>query len=1704
MAGDRRKSKGNAEFVETDMRIKKLIAQMAQCKGALTKTERILSEQPELSLDKESIQIRLRQLEANLQKYSDFAVELSVLTDRTSEEDFAADEFEEKSIEVICTLQKMLSAFTSAESQRSKAEASSSGGVVRLPEIDIPAFDGKDYAKYQTFLELFDAVIDSNQKLQPVQKLFYFRKYLKGEALSLIEGLPLTGDSYIRARELLKCRYDNKFLVVTNHVQALIDSPTIAKGTAHNLRELVSCSRQHLSALKAMGQPTEHWDLVVLTILLRKVDQFSCRAFHGERDNTKMPTIEDFFSFMEKRASSFEESQQSEGKSSFTFAQKNNRVSNIANIMTCKCCQSTSHKLFKCPVYGTKPVSERLQFVTKNNLCQICLGMHKGKCHFHFKCSICNSKVHNTLLHCDEKSDGTTCHANSDSNTVVLPTIKVKVFRQDGKSHIIARGLIDSGSQVSFITNNLANALNLTLDNNSRNISALGGQTKHSSKSANVKFQSLQSNYNCNVTCSVVDKITTQLPQLKIDKTKVIIPDSVVLADNDWFNPGNISFLLSADIFFKILMPTKTKLQGTNLYLVGTEFGSILSGDVPCTSASLDCNHVALHVSTHDSVDHLLKKFWEAEMVPEIKSEVISKQDSCEAEFRHSVQIIDSKFQVSLPLEQPIDQLNLGNTFAIAAKTLNCIEKRLAKDEQLYKRYNDFLFQFVELGHAKVLPLTSSNKNKFYFMQHLPVIKEDRRTTKLRVVFNGNTRAGKQYNSLNDVLLNGPTIQKDLFDILILFRAHKFVMVADIQHMYRAVLIDPKFHHLQNILWRNKEGELIVIQLQTVTYGLKSSSFLATRCLEELAARYGAEFPEAAEVIRSAMYVDDALFGANSIKDAIQVRNQFITLLSRAGFQLHKWAANDPQLLEDISKDKCYFNEQEPGMGTELKTLGILYDTTQDVFKIGSPTKQVLNWDKRSILSVIGSFFDPLGMAGPVIVRAKEFLQKVWKENLEWDSPIPLPLLKAWKLFYEHLIAMPTILIPRYINVAAESCAQGLQLIGYCDASSIAYGCCIYVRAIKDDRATTTLLCSKSRIAPIKNTLTMPRLELNGALLLARLYNKVKSIYVKMNFDAEYLFSDSQVVLCWLKSEKSNLPAYVKNRVTVINSLTTNCKWSHIDGHSNPADCLSRGCDPTELSNNTLWWHGPPQLADHKFQPFKYTTSICNHIACEREQSVELSVVSDEPDIRMFEKYSSWTKLQRVVAWILRFYYNCKTKVKAKSHLTIAEINNSKFKIISAIQKKCFAKEIECISNNIPIKSNLKSLTPFIDGNNVLRATGRLQNASIPYSQKYPILLPKKCFVTELIIRYEHLLTLHGTLKLTISSLSQLYWIVNCVREVSRVIGKCITCYRLRAQAASQLMGSLPFDRVNEAKVFSIVGIDYCGPFSLKQSSLRRSIVSKGYVCVFVCFSTKAIHLELISDMTTPTFIAALKRFISRRGLPTKIYCDNAKTFKGADNALKELFNLSSKEHQTSVINFSVSRGIDFNFIPSYSATFGGLWEASVKQAKHHFKRVIGNSLFTYEEFHTIMVMTEGLLNSRPITQMSRDPEDFSFLTPGHFLIGRAISSIPEPDITVIPQNRLRLWRRCEQIKQHFWNAWYKQYLNLLNNRPKWHSVQPNVKEGSLVLLRDERCSPLQWPVARVTKVYPGEDNKVRVVQIKMANGFVSSRAINKISVLPL
>ena len=317
-------------------------------------------------------------------------------------------------------------------------------------------------------------------------------------------------------------------------------------------------------------------------------------------------------------------------------------------------------------------------------------------------------------------------------------------------------------------------------------------------------------------------------------------------------------------------------------------------------------------------------------------------------------------------------------------------------------------------------------------------------------------------------------------------------------------------------------------------------------------------------------------------------------------------------------------------------------------------------------------------------------------------------------------------------------------------------------------------------------------------------------------------------------------------------------------------------------------------------------------------------------------------------------------------------------------------------------------------------------------------------------------------------------------------------------------MGDLPTVRVTETRPFVNVGVDYCGPFFIKEKKFRNRGRIKVYLAVFVCLTVKAVHFEVVSDMTAEGFIAALKRFIARRGLCQNIYSDNGTNFVGANNEMKEVKEtLQSEEYNASVYKHLANQGIKWHFIPPQSPNFGGIWEAAVKSFKRHLKRVVGDELLTFEELNTFITEVEAILNSRPLTPISTDPNDLLVLTPGHFLIGTSLTSAPEIDLKDIPRNRLSSWQLIQKIRQDFWKRWHTEYLTELNTRHKWTHGTHNIKPGTLVLIKEDNQPPLRWPMGRVVETLPGADEVIRVVRVKTSKG-IFTRNIRNLAPLPM
>ncbi|XP_076377800.1 uncharacterized protein LOC143259438 [Megalopta genalis] len=654
-------------------------------------------------------------------------------------------------------------------------------------------------------------------------------------------------------------------------------------------------------------------------------------------------------------------------------------------------------------------------------------------------------------------------------------------------------------------------------------------------------------------------------------------------------------------------------------------------------------------------------------------------------------------------------------------------------------------------------------------------------------------------------------------------------------------------------------------------------------------------------------------------------------------------------------------------------------------------------------------------------------IQQLWQLKVDWDESLPVGIHTEWSTFAEDLVHLNHLSFRRNVT---QSGHRKIELHGFCDASERAYRACIYVRSISTSgRIRVHLLCAKSRVAPLK-TVPLARLELYGASLLATLMTSVQGA-LGTDPAAITFWTDSTIVLNWLHKEPSCLKTFVANRVADVQGKTDINAWRHVRSHDNPADLLSRGQAPAQFSENQHWRHGPTWLSTRKSTWPETIFEIREDVPERKRLTCFTATINSE---EILNRFSCLSRLKHVIAYCLRF----KNPRAFRGPLTIEEIQSATIRILQLAQATAFSLDLRSLRSGTELHKNSK----------------------LSYNQRHPILLPKSHHVTELIIRQAYLENHHAGITTTLYAVRQAYWHIDGRNATRKIVRRCVKCFRVDPPATACGMGNLPAARVTEDRPFSNCGVDFCGPFYIKERRHRNRTRLKVFVAVFICFSTKAIHLEVVSDMTTEAFIGALRRFISRRGICKNIYSDNGTNFVGANNMLSEIHEILHNG-ENKIRHFLTEKQISWHFIPTLSPNFGVLREAAVKCFKHHVKRVVGEELFSFEQFNTFVIEVEAILNSRPLTPLSSDPNDPIALTPGHFLIGDSLTSFPEIDFRKTPSNRLYNWQHIQKVKQDFWSRWYKEYINQLNVRQRWTKGSPNITEGTIVVLKEDNLPPL-------------------------------------------
>lgn len=1581
----------------------------------------------------------------------------------------------------------------------------------RLPQISLPTFSGV-ISEWPKFKQLFESMVNSNPDIPTIEKFHYLSTSLMGDPKTLISPFTVNEDNYKVAWEALNDRYDNKRLLATSYVEKILYYPP-HKGTS-NLFSFQNFIREVVENVRALQNVKlqNETDFLWLTIALSKLDSDSRRKFECLSVNKEWPTFNDLVEFVQGRCKILQLSGcPSDGD---LKPLRPTKAASRAQVLTttvdsssspnkislCSCKQR--HHLYECPIFREKSLAQRRSFLKGKNVCFNCLrnGHLSSSCASTGRCRTCKRK-HHTLLH-GSPPDGNSFKANSaapckplissqpdgtDDQSpvslsvtgpahVLLGTAEVLIPDCEGVPQPV-RLLIDCGSQFSLITSSCAKRLGLNWQATHHKPLGAGQAPLPLVKGKLSCLLRSRLRPDCNLSAEplVVASITGDLPTAPISSSVIARYNNNELADPFFWKPRPIDFLLGSDLFMKTLC--NHPLAGEDEYgALATVFGLILMGPSISSNSRQSVSH-CLHLSDSPISDELISKFWEAEEIAVDPGLVPSHP--CE---KHFVQTHyrepNGRYVVSLPFkDEPGD---LSASAHLARSRYRHVEGKFNRNPTLKSKYVEFMTEYEELGHMS--PATEPSS---YTIPHHAVFRPCDPEAKIRVVFDASMKTPN--GSLNDVLLTGPKLQRDITDVILNFRRYALAVTADLVKMYRQVSLNPQQRRYQHIFWRSPAGDLRTYALNTVTYGTAPAAFLAIRTLHQLVQDEGSSFPRAAKALLDESYVDDILTGADTLQEAIALKTELIELLDKGCFPVHKWCSNEPAFMQAISsEDTRVALSFSPKEGCVRKVLGMSWNPSSDeLFFIVRPV--TVNTTKRGILSVIARLYDPIGFLSPVVFKAKCLLQEVWMSKTSWDEEVPHHLAQEWTTFSRQLPSLSSIRIPRKILFSSQ---RSCQILGFCDASQKGFAAALYVRAISShEEVKISLIKAKTKLAPIK-TISIPRLELSAAHLLVKLTLSIRHLVESLKISDHFYFTDSTIVLGWIKISPHLLQTYVANRVTFITSHTTCEQWFHVSSSENPADLASRGIFPEQLAEHVSWWAAPPRF---KLDTFVEPTPPLQEVVPELRSGVTLSLNHSEPWLLSWiQNHSGFQKMLRILAYLLRFIHNTHHQGKAErlaDELTPCEITSALHTCIKTVQQHFFGEEFSWQKGK-PLSRRLLRLSAFLDDEGIIRVGGRLQCSDLPYSTKYPIVLPGKCHLVYLLIDHHHLVHYHLGVQALQAVLRRRYWIFQLRTIVRNRLNKCLPCYRMKTQPIPPQMGNLPRARIQPSHPFTTTGVDYAGPFSVKVGLRRNSPVSKAYLALFVCFSTKAVHLELVSSLSTTAFLAAFDRFVSRRRLPERIYSDCGRNFVGAARTLKELYSwLNDQQNQSIIQKHATSRGVHWHFNPPYTPHFGGIWEAAVKSAKHHLSRILGDHPLTFEELATILCRIEAIMNSRPLCPINEDTTHGDFLTPGHFLTGAPLTALPEPDITHLKLNRLSRWQMVQNAVQHFWKRWHTEYLHTLQTKSKWYNPRNAIAVGDLVLISDTSSSPLSWPMARVIQCHPGEDGIARVVSLQTRQG---------------
>ena len=1662
-----------------------------------------------------------------------------------------------------------------------------------LPKLELPLFYGGDgcWREYRSFMEMFNAMVDSEVELSDTLKVQYLRRSLKGEAENLISHLDPVAANYNLYLKTLRDAYKVGQEEINHIVGKLMDITHWSKCTSSkDLFRLFTHVKQYYYLLD-QAKPDRTEDIFIVRAMIGLLpDRLGYKLI--DQVPVEDRTVERVLEWIQRDINAQKEGKSyglgkgaTGGSTNGRFQGKGRKAMSVQRSMPpCFYCNEEGHSPHYCPSH-TSP-QDNYSFIMRSSRCFNCLGPHRvSDCTESSRCSKCSDKRPHSPSICGSKSSSntnkggwkgkgkgkkqsapqqSTAQPSGDSHhstgdhaeggigalsphaepfrgkkalycssapdevfyQTALVTVRSKSSGKSRKSRII----LDTACHDSYILTTVAQELECAqVRSQNIQVEVFGTDVVVEGKSGLVELEIIDKEGKViPLSLFTMDRLTGSIPGCQVSSKVVEQLRGFNLADGEAVRAGDlpIHILIGLNHYWDIVNHTVEKTS-FGPRLLDTRVGWVISGS---THTSVPRPHPircgvyytsrqsSLGIETGESLEDILYKFWDLDSMGVKAEEVSPVIDHFDKTVRFDEE--QKRVEVKIPWRKHMMPY-LPTNYRQSLLRLNVLQKRfaLSKNEKLKEKYEETLQKHLD---EKVIELVQGESNTtfingkvgdidynnsvigtsddqhrvLHYIPHQCVTKKG--SEKVRIVFDASSKAYPGALSLNQCIHPGPNLLTDLGEALMRWRIHWVALVGDIKGAFHTISLSETDRDAFRFLGY-VQGRLQEYRFRRVPFGCTVSPFLLNSTVRSHFKKVLGDRPELYDLVISSLYVDDFLGGGKSVQVVCELKELLQEILAEISMEWHDWQSNSKQVREHI---------QQTEVGVQ-KVLGLDWHPLNDTIKVKleallDPNVEMVS--KRDMLSLFSSLFDPLGLFSPILLTPKLMFQKVCKSKCGWKGKLSAEMrdtMLEWKSQLQCLeeVALPRCVLPEEYDT--------LELHGFSDASLQSYGAVIYFRTIGKSGIDCNFVISRNRVAPLKGH-TLQRLELLGAVLLSRLVAKVLETHKSLKFAKVVLYCDSKDVLYWIKSLNNRWSVFVENRVNEIHRLTLTTMWRHVAGVLNPADILTRPITAEALVKNKVWFKAPDFLYTNEAGSDLKEEELQPTAAGLGEMKKSANVVSNSAPTKPtylinIDKIGSYTKLINITVYVLMLVLRVVDKFKDKVKYDYSNLSMAATKYwVRLEQQAYYPREVEhCpvgkyVHKVGPNSTNaMRSMRLFKDEEGLLRLSSRVQDDFSPWETRNPILLPGQSRFVKLYIEFIHIISLHAGSRVTLNNIRKQFWIPRGRQLVKLVRKHCVTCKKQEGKFyPSTSSPPLPDFRVTPSPPFDKTGVDFAGPFYLKEGKQ----VKKAYVMVMTCAVTRAVALELIPGISVEQMTFGFRRFCARMAtVPSLVVSDNAATFKRARKELEEIFSSPKME------KYLNGRRIKWQFYLERCPWWGGFIERMVQTMKRSIKKVIGNSRLSYIEFSTILYEIEGLINARPITWLYNDLEEGSPISPSDLLHGRPYVQFPPlHEVKVegkLPQMCRGRLRYMEKLKSAWWSRWQKEYLAELRQThaaAKVSNMSKIISPGDVVLVRNENLPRGSWKLGKVTGVTAGKDNQIRTAHVEIVKAGKKGSAADK------